>query len=253
MNFAELEAWCGRRLSPSVVGAMEDELLRKVQLTVVTHENLRPRRAAFCSNTVCIPNGADVGQFREAAQARTGEPPDLWAIPRPRFGFVGHLHYWIDLKLIRYLAERRRQWSFILIGPTSPMARLQEVKDLPNIHLLGRKSRDAIPYYLAAMDCCLNPYITGLLADHVSPLKLYEYLAAGKPVVSTEMPEARKFSDSVRVADSYDAFLRHCEAVLAGLPEEETKVRQRIEMAAEHSWENRFQTLNRCLDSVLPA
>jgi len=235
----------------SVVGEMEDELLRNVQLAVVTHDNLLPRRAAICPNTVCIPNGADIRQFREVALGNASEPSDLAAIPHPRLGFVGHIHYWIDLKLIRFLAERKPEWSFVLIGPTNPLARTQEVKHLANVHLIGRRPQNEIPAYVKAMDCCLNPYITGLLADHVSPLKLYEYLAAGKPIVSTDMPECRKFGDFVRIADSYEAFLSECERALASLPEPETVIRQRLDAVSGHSWEDRFQALDSVVSKLL--
>src|SRR5262249_38734667 len=94
-------------VSARVIGEMEEELLRKVQLTIVTHEKLAPRRQELCSNTFCIPNGADVDKFRDAALYRPSIPSDIGGIPTPRLGFVGHIHYWIDLKLIRFLAEQR--------------------------------------------------------------------------------------------------------------------------------------------------
>src|SRR5262249_10205634 len=160
----------------------------------------------------CIPNGADLAQFRDAAFGKLKAPDDVMQIPQPRLGFVGHIHYWIDLKLIRFLAEQRPNWSLVLVGPSSPMAQLNLVNWLKNVHIWGSKPQERIPAYMQAFDCCLNPYITGSLADHCSPLKLYEYLAAGKPVVSTEMPEARKFRDEVDVASSYEEFLRLCAA-----------------------------------------
>src|SRR5262245_60717868 len=178
---------------------MEEALLLKVQLTIVTHDKLLPRRAAICARTICIPNAADIDNFKRAASNDVPVPPDIAKIARPRFGFVGHIHYWIDLKLIRFLAQRRPDWSFVLIGPTHPMAGAQELKGVPNVHFIGQKPRGEIPAYMKAMDCCLNPYIPGELAEHVSPLKLYEYLAAGKPVVSSEMPEAYKFRPHVRI------------------------------------------------------
>jgi glycosyltransferase involved in cell wall biosynthesis len=235
----------------SVIGKMEDRLLRKVQLAVVTHDNLLPRRALICPNTVCIPNGADVRQFRDAAFGHAAEPLDIASIPHPRLGFVGHIHYWIDLKLIRFLAEQRPDWSFVLIGPTNPLAATGELKHLSNVYMLGRRQQNQIPAYVNAMDCCLNPYVPGLLANHVSPLKLYEYLAGGKRVVSTDMPECRKFGDLVRTAGTYEDFLAECEAALAALPETDGAIRRRIDAVSEHSWENRFQVLNGILSELL--
>src|SRR5207244_10384 len=114
---------------------------------------------------------------------------------------------------------RRPAWSFVLVGPTSPMAQIDMIKGLCNIHLLGRKPRTEIPFYMQAFDCCLNPYITASLAEYCCPLRLYEYLAAGKAVVSTDMPAARKFPVDVDVASNYEEFLRLCDARIAQLPE----------------------------------
>jgi glycosyltransferase involved in cell wall biosynthesis len=115
---------------------------------------------------------------------------------------------------------------------------------------IGQKPHAEIPAYIKAMDCCLNPYVTGELADHVSPLKLYEYLAAGKPVVSSAMPEAYKFRPHVRIANSYEMFLSECDAVLSCIPEPDDTVQQRLELANTHSWEQRFQALEDTLDKV---
>jgi glycosyltransferase involved in cell wall biosynthesis len=234
----------------TVVGKMEDELLRKVDLTVVTQENLLPHRRSLSPNAVCIPNGADVEKFVPAAEGRLPVPDDLRNIPSPRLGLVGHIHYWIDLKLIRYLAEKRPNWSFVLIGPVAPLANVQQIRKLPNVHLLGRRAAAEIPAYLQAMDCCLNPYVVGELSENCSPLKLYEYLAAGKPVVSTDMPEARKFPTVVRVAQDYQDFLTHCQSVVDDLPAKAFETQRRLDLAAEHSWSSRFVKLNKVLDET---
>jgi glycosyltransferase involved in cell wall biosynthesis len=236
---------------PSVVGAMEDSLLRKIDVTFVTQENLLPRRAALCKNTFCVPNGADVELFRTITQNGSQPSAIIHNLPRPRLGFVGHVQYWIDLQLIRYLAEQRPDWSIVLIGPVSPFVAVDALKKLRNVHFIGRQPQSEIPSLLKGMDLCLNPYITGELADHCSPLKLYEYLAAGKPVVSTEMPEAHKFPDHVAIGQSYEHFLRQCEATLARLPESASALQQRIETASAHSWENRFRTVNALIEESL--
>jgi glycosyltransferase involved in cell wall biosynthesis len=235
----------------STVGAMEDALLRKIDVAIVTQENLYPRRAALCRNTYCVPNGADTDAFRAAAMDNLPPAPLMERFPKPRLVFVGHIQYWIDLGLIAHLASRRPGWSFILIGPIGPLADKSPVKGLPNVHFVGRQPQSEIPRLLKSADVCLNPYITGELADNCSPLKLYEYLAAGKPIVSTEMPEAHKFSDDVRIAGSYDDFLNCCEAVIRSLPESEKRIAARMAGAEQHSWQNRFIEVNRILERTV--
>jgi glycosyltransferase involved in cell wall biosynthesis len=234
----------------TVIGAMEDSLLRKVDLTIVTQENLLPRRAAICKNTFCIPNGADTELFRKIALDGSPPPSILKTIPHPRLGFVGHIQYWIDLKLIRYLAERKPGWSFVLIGPVGPLAETSAVKGLANVHFLGRQPQSEIPRLLKGIDVCLNPYKSDDVANHASPLKLYEYLAAGKPVVSTDMAEAHKFSNEVAIAVSREEFLALCVRVLASMPETPATIQRRMNLTDEHSWKNRFREVNRVLEQL---
>lgn len=235
----------------AVIGAMEDSLLRKVDVTFVTQENLLARRAALCKNTFCVPNGVDIDLFLSVSQGNSPPSSKIDRLPRPRLGFVGHIQYWIDLELIRYLAERRPHWSFVLIGPVAPFVRIDRLKNLPNVHFLGRKPQSEIPTLLKEVDVCLNPYFTGELADNCSPLKLYEYLAAGKPIASTEMPEARKFPNDIAVGVSYEDFLRKCEALLGGLPEPASTVQHRIDTASAHSWKNRFEQVNAVVERIV--
>jgi glycosyltransferase involved in cell wall biosynthesis len=236
----------------SVVGAMEDSLLKKVSLTIVTQESLLPRRAQICKQTFCVPNGADTELFRRVVEDSEPASAIVEQLPRPRLGFVGHIQYWIDLKLIRYIAEKRPQWSIILIGPMGALADSGELRRLPNVHLLGRQPQAAIPRLLKGVDLCLNPYKRDDVAINASPLKLYEYLAAGKPVVSTEMPEAHKFGNPVLIGTSHEEFLMQCERVLASLPEPTDVVRSRMQLAAQHSWINRFAEVNRIVTEALP-
>ena len=236
----------------SVVGAMEDSLLKKVSLTIVTQESLLPRRAQICKQIFCVPNGADTELFRRVVEDPQPAASLVQRLSRPRLGFVGHIQYWIDLKLIRYLAERRPEWSIILIGPIGSLADSGELKGLPNIHLLGRQPQAEIPRLLKGIDLCLNPYKRDDVAIHASPLKLYEYLAAGKPVVSTEMPEAHKFGTYVLIGNSYEEFLSQCERVLANLPESPDIIHSRMQLASEHSWTNRFAEVNRIVTETFP-
>jgi glycosyltransferase involved in cell wall biosynthesis len=237
----------------AVVGAMEDSLLRKVSLTIVTQESLLPRRAQICAHTFCVPNGADTDLFRRVTEDSQPSGALIQSLPHPRLGFVGHIQYWIDLKLIRYIAERRPGWAIALIGPMGALANSGELKGLSNVHLLGRQPQSEIPRLLKGIDLCLNPYKRDDVAVHASPLKLYEYLAAGKPVVSTEMPEAHKFGNHVLIGRSHEEFLSQCERVLASLPESPEIIHSRMRLAAEHSWTNRFAEVNRIVAEQVDA
>jgi glycosyltransferase involved in cell wall biosynthesis len=235
----------------NVIGNMEDELLHKCNVAIVTQESLLPRRQKICPQTFCIPNGADTELFARIAADGSRIPEVIDRIPRPRFGFVGLIQYWVDLKLIGFIARNRPDWSIVLIGPLHPLADAADIKDLRNIHLIGKQPQAEIPRLLKGIDVCLNPYKPDDVAKHASPLKLYEYLAAGKPVVSTEMPEARKFETVVRIAREYPEFLEQCIQAIKNLPEPQSVIESRLASVSDHSWKNRFARVNEVVSAAI--
>jgi glycosyltransferase involved in cell wall biosynthesis len=235
----------------AVIGSMEDELLRKCNVTIVTQESLLDRRQKICPQAVCIPNGADTELFAKIAADDSPIPEIIARIPRPRLGFVGHIQYWVDLKLLGYVARNRPDWSIVLIGPIHPLADAGDIKGLPNVHLVGKQPQSEIPRLLKGIDVCVNPYKPDDVAKHASPLKLYEYLAAGKPVVSTDMPEARKFGACVRIAGNYPEFLEQCDLAIKNLPESQSVIESRLATVSDHSWENRFARVNEIVSAAI--
>jgi hypothetical protein len=125
-----------------VVGAMEDTLLRSIDLTIVTQENLLPRRAALCERAYCVPNAADVDLFAAVAKSNPAIPPELEKLPHPRIGFVGHIQYWIDFDLIRHLAVSHPEWSFAMIGPIGHVEKTGPFKGIAIFNFVGRKRKN---------------------------------------------------------------------------------------------------------------
>ena len=207
----------------------------KVALVIVTHENLYLSRVAPGREVHLVPNGAEVEHFQRASLADTPLAPEMQTIPRPVIGFLGSLQYWIDFDLLRFLALARPNWSFVLIGPRGRLAKVGKIENLPNVHLLGRKPYEQMPSYLKGFDVCLNPYVRGELARNCSPLKLYEYLASGKPVVSVDMPEARKFADVIGIGRNEEEILQRLEEAL-GSGSDEALANARWQAVASHSW-----------------
>jgi glycosyltransferase involved in cell wall biosynthesis len=142
-----------------------------------------------------VPHGVDAERF--AAVDLEGLPGDVSDIPRPIAGFVGRIASWIDLELIRDCALALPEWSFVLVGPTNTA--LSELEAMPNVHCLGARDYEEVPGYVRAFDVCLAPFVSSALSESVNPLKVHEYLAAGKPVVATRMRELEPFADVVRL------------------------------------------------------
>jgi glycosyltransferase involved in cell wall biosynthesis len=217
----------------------ERELLRRADLVLATAEPLRSRLASLHPRVFLVPNAVDLEGYRRARSGWSGPPGDLIPIPRPRLGFVGNVAEWVDLELLVELARLRPSWHVVLLGPWQlPSA----PPSLPNLHWLGPRSFEQVPSYLLAFDVCLIPFEESELTRSVDPLKLYEYLAAGRPVVTSPLPRTEEFRNVVHVARGVGEFERAIVEALEEGPERETP---RLEAVGPHSWEARVQAIGK--------
>ncbi len=234
----------GGLMNPAVVDKMEQDLAGKADVVFATAQGLYDRLKSFNENTFLIPNGANFELFNTAATA--GDlpfPEDLFNVKNPIFGFVGMLQSCIDYDLVLKTAEARPQWSFVFIGVPLPGVDVTALRGKPNIHLLGLKPHKELPRYLARFDVCLNLFKGGGLSKDVSPLKFYEYLATGKPIVSTPQPDqVSAFGDAVYIAGDPESFLAACEQALA--ERNPWPSRQRIAYGREASWNARVAQMS---------
>ncbi|HXG12347.1 MAG TPA: glycosyltransferase [Gemmataceae bacterium] len=210
---------------------MERELAQAADLAVFTAEPLRryveelgARRSAYLSNGVHFDH-FDRGSRQCPAEYRT--------IRRPIALYVGSLDLWFDAALMLRTARRLRDVSFVLIGPLTPSARALVAE--PNVHCLGPRSYDELPPYLHNADVGLIPFDVGRhpeLVDAVNPLKLYEYLACGLPVVAVQWEALRRLGSPARLCTSADEFAGAVRRVLSESPD---RLRYR-QFAARHDW-----------------
>jgi glycosyltransferase involved in cell wall biosynthesis len=192
---------------------MEQRLIDKSDAVIVSAERLGQKAKSRGTESFLITHGVEVEHFRKACDPLTPIPADIASLPGPIIGFVGLIEDWVDLRLIRFLAVSKPLWSFVLIGKlvTSDSA----VRDLPNVHLLGRREYQDLPGYCKAFDVALLPFVINELTLASNPLKLREYLAAGLPVVSSAIPEAERLEGLLSIARSDSQFLRQIEDLLA--------------------------------------
>lgn len=258
-------------VNAAMVRAAEGALLARADLVLVTAQGLLAERADRTRRCVYLPNGVDARAFagpREeadgtavadtaagAAAAAAGAVaaadaadeaarPELARLPRPIAGFVGGLFAWIDVDLLAWVARAKPAWSFVLIGPTD--RDLGPLLACGNVHYLGPRPRDRVPAYMRGFDVGLNPFRATELSRRVNPLKVYEYLAAGIPVVSTDMPEVLRLGDVVRVAANREEFAALLDAA-AQERHDPARVAARRAVAWQHDWGVLFQ---RALDAV---
>jgi glycosyltransferase involved in cell wall biosynthesis len=194
------------------IAAMEQRLLAKADLVIVSSQMLYEWKRPHHARTFLVTHGVDVEHFQSACRSETLVPDELAALPRPVIGFFGLIADWVDLDLFRFLALARPQWSFVLIGRAqTDLGRLQ---GLSNVHLLGRKDYRLLPAYCKGFDVALLPFVINDLTNAANPLKLREYLAAGLPVVASAIPEVEKLDGLVAVAKSPAEFLVKIESLL---------------------------------------
>jgi len=229
---------------PRTLPQLEAELCRRADLVVTTSERLAEARRLWNPRTVWVPNGADVEHFGRPVDQPA---PELEPLGRPLIGFIGGLSQWIDVELLATLALARPDWSLVLIGPPGGGIDLARLRRLPNVHLLGPRPYASLPSYLAAFDVALIPFTRDPVTAAADPIKVYEYLAAGVPVVATDLPALRRLGHVVRLAESAAAFVAQVEAALragrqAGRAERQAE-------AARHSWASRFERLAALLEA----
>ncbi len=227
---------------------MERRLMGKCDMVVVSAGPLLNSKRHERCNTFLVTHGVDVEHFRKALSPETAVPAEIAALPKPVIGFYGLIADWIDLRLVRWMAERRPHWSFVLIGKSDTDT--SAVERMANIHLLGRKPYGALPSYCKGMDVAISPFVLNELTRAANPLKLREYLAAGLPTVSTALPEAERISDMLHIGCGDQHFLETIEGILAS---GKTGPQWEISRAMDsETWDAKVEQLSRLALAVRP-
>lgn len=238
----------GGLMNPALVDQMELDLAGKADMVFATAESLAERLRTVNPRAMFLPNGANFELFQQAAEP--GEiPEDMKEIQGPVFGFVGALQECIEYGYVVSAARARPDWSFVFIGRENPGVDLGELRALPNVHFLGLKPHELLPRYIACFDACLNLFASSALSRDVSPLKFYEYLATGKPIVSTPQPDqVLRFAPLLHIARTADEFESACAAALEdSAPERKTA---RMEEGRKSSWDARVGEMERILKGM---
>jgi len=225
----------------------EARILNAADCVFVTSSHLARKRVLSGPHIHIIPNVADVDHFAAAREPKTPIPEDIAVIRRPIAGFIGAVdNYKLDLDLLRACALATPEISYVLIGPigwSDPGTRVDSLA-LPNVHLLGQRSFESLPGYLKAIDVGLIPYRRTAYTESCSPLKLYEYLAAGKAVVSTDLPGVQEAGELVTVASDAGEF---SQAIRGHLGDSAELAEHRGTFAAQHSWSRRIAEIETIL------
>ncbi len=203
-DFAEFSGY-----DRAAILAAEARLAARADLVLVTSEALLESRRSANPRVHLMTHGVDYQHFAQATLPETPTAAELSSLPRPILGFWGLLQDWVDLDLIAAVGRARPTWSIVLIGEAA--TNLSSLVALRNVHCLGRRSYAELPAFAKGFDVGLIPFRVSRLTQAVNPIKLREYLAAGLPVVSTPLPEVRRYSPWVMIARDAAEFIAACE------------------------------------------
>jgi glycosyltransferase involved in cell wall biosynthesis len=227
-------------------------VINRSDLVIVTAKTLLERYRPVARRITHVPNGFASELF--SPYESPGLAPDsLLDIPRPILGFVGTIFTLLDFDLLSKVARLHHDKSLVLVGPVevTAAASLAQLTAQPNVFHVRPQPQPSIPSLISAFDVCLNPFVTGPVADSVSPLKVYEYLAMGRPVVSVPM-KSLEMEDAGRVVLFGDGAREFSEQIDSCLTDEIQRAAPlRIAAAGKHSWDYLFAALSRTCAEVL--
>jgi len=221
----------------------EERFAARADLVLASAPKLARRLRTLSRNVIEAPNVADTELFATALQP--GEPDAaMAALPAPRIVFAGAIVATkLDIPLLCELARARPQWSFALVGPVGlgdPRTDVSALAAEPNVHLLGPRGYGQLPAVLRAANAGLIPYARNELTESIFPMKVYEYLAAGLPVIATPLPALAEVAEVQSAPDAQGIAALLDRALAEDSPE---RRRERSRAAAEHSWDRRLQEI----------
>ena len=230
--------------------AAEERFAGRADLVLASAPELLRRMRTLSGNVLAAPNVADTDLFATALE--DGEhDPGMAALGAPRVVFTGAISaVKLDIPLLVELARLRPQYSIALVGPVGagdPHTDISALAAEPNVHLLGMRSYEQLPAVLRAADAGLIPYAANSLTDSIFPMKVYEYLAAGLPTISTRLPALDGVKEVLRASDAEEIAALLDDALTEDSPQLRAE-RSRAAMA--HSWQSRLQEIASAIEAI---
>ncbi|MDD3269398.1 MAG: glycosyltransferase [Syntrophomonadaceae bacterium] len=215
-------------------------------LVFTTSEKLYQMALGINANTYLVPNGCDYDYFSQASTKSLPIPDDMAGINGPIIGYIGVVATWCDLELIDRVAATYPNYNLVMVGP---LYNVNEVPQRPNLHWLGFKPYEQLASYAQMFDVGIIPFKSSKMTDSVNPIKMWEYMGAGLPIVSTNIPEASKYPDAVLCSENAEIFIQNInQALFTETPE---KRQNRINLASANSWQSRAQQIINIIENKL--
>lgn len=243
----ELSAFRG---APPALRQLEHDLFARADLVFTGGQSLFEAKHGRHRSVHLFPSSVDTAHFA-GARTHAGDPPDQAAIPGPRLGFFGVIDERLDIELVAGLAAARPDWQVVMVGPVVKI-NPTDLPRRPNIHYLGSKQYAELPAYLAGWDVALMPFARNEATRYISPTKTPEYLAAGKPVVSTSIRDVvRPYGERglVRIADTVAETVAAIEASLT--EDTDARLTRCDGFLSSMSWDRTWRRMHALIEDVV--
>ena len=235
------------KFAPPALIQLEKQLMKKADVVFTGGYSLYEAKKNQHHNIYPFPSSIDLEHFYKARKI-SEDPRDQALIPHPRFGFYGVIDERLDLSLIKEIALRKKDWHIVLIGPVAKIEE-NELPRFENIHYLGMKNYQQLPDYLAGWDVAIMPFALNESTRFISPTKTPEYLAAGKPVISTPILDVvRHYSSVVNFVSTGEEFIACAENDIVQNEEWLAKVDK---ILAENSWDKTWKRMNEVIEKTI--
>jgi teichuronic acid biosynthesis glycosyltransferase TuaH len=230
---------------------LEAQAIKRADLTFTTSIELKRLKSGLTNNIHYLPNAADVSLFRNSLNGSFQIPPEIKNIKQPMVAYTGHLDDRLDYDLLKFVFKAHPDKTFIMIGPCSvDKALYEELAAFPNVVFTGKKDLSELPAYLHFVKSTIIPFKCNTLTKSIYPLKVNEYLAAGKPVISTPFSDdILQFKGTIEIAANYEEFSQAISSsIINDSPE---KMHERQCAADQNTWEARAKSFWSVIDSYL--
>ncbi len=235
--------------APPELVRRERELLAVANVVFAGGPKMAKSKSRFNSNCYSFGCGVDIKHFGKARRAATKLPPEIAAMPGSVLGYIGVVDERVDYDLLAKLADHNHRWHVAIVGPTAKVDPA-EFPVRPNLHFLGRRDYAELPAYAKGFNVCLMPFARNAATEYINPTKALEYMATGRPIVSTGVEDVvLQFSEVVRIASRHEEFIAACEESV--VQPNARRIRAGMKMARGNSWESIVAQLEKHVEDVL--